>query len=213
MDWMGIILLVLLVILVGGFATSISSSRKSKGLEDQLRNQPDFEPADVYVNSNSAAIVIDPAGIAIDPERQKIALAGSAGVRLYRPNSIVGCEVIQDDVQIAFANRGSQVAGVVAGGLLLGGVGALIGGLSGSKRSVSNVRTVTLRILTDDFDQPVHDIVLMDWPDKKGVKTNSHSYRNAIETAHRWHARVMALMKSAEADGPDNRPRDHFDAR
>ena len=133
------------------------NSRRADALEAMMRDQPNFNPADVYVSATNGA------GIAIDRERKEVMLADRQGIRRFGIKSIVGCEVLQDDVQLAYTNRGSQIAGVAAGGVLLGGVGAVIGGLSGSRRSVNNVFKVVLRITTDDFDKPHHDIVLVDW--------------------------------------------------
>ena len=100
-------------------------------------------------------------------------------------------------MQLAYANRGSQLAGVAVGGILLGGVGAVIGGLSGSKRSVNKVRKMILRFVTDDFTKPNHDIVLLDWiHDKEGVSRDNLVYRQALEVAELWHSRVRAMMKA-----------------
>ena len=87
-------------------------------------------------------------------------------------------------VQLAYANRGSQLAGIAVGGALLGGIGAVVGGLSGSSRSVNNVTKVVLRFVTDDFDKPKHDIVLLDWSfAKKGMTRDNGIYKEALETA------------------------------
>ena len=114
-------------------------------------------------------------------------------------SSIVSCEILEDDIQLAHVNRGSQIASIAVGGILLGGIGAVIGGLSGSKRSINNVNKVVLRFMTDDFDRPKHDVVLLDWSfSKKGLKRDNMLYRQALEMAELWHGRVMAMMKAVE---------------
>ena len=201
MELLGTILLLLalgiVVATVWAIASGLGQARNAKSLEEQYRNLSEFSPADVYVSAFNLA------GIAIDPARQEIALGDASGIRLLAPESIVSCEIVQDDVQIAYANRGSQAVGVVAGGLLLGGVGAVIGGLSGSTRSANNVHKVVLRLLIDDFDKPKHDIVLVDWShEKKGLEKRNVIYRTALESAEIWHARVMAMMKAVDAAAP-----------
>ncbi len=185
-----VFIVVLLLILVGGIAANQYFARKAGSIKQRIRDLVDFEPDDVYVSDKNLC------GVAIDLKRREILLADAEEFRRFTVPSIVSCEILEDDVQLAYANRGSQLAGVAVGGVLLGGVGAVIGGLSGSKRSVSNVRKLILRFVTDDFEKPNHDIVLMDSYEKKGLKRDSATYRQALEVAELWHSRVRAMMKA-----------------
>ena len=89
---------------------------------------------------------------------------------------------------------------MAVGGALLGGVGAVIGGLSGSQRTMQRVESVVLRFKTDDFDNPVHDILLAQGAPEEGMGKSDALYRHAIEVAHRWHARTLAMMKATSPD-------------
>ena len=89
---------------------------------------------------------------------------------------------------------------MAAGGALLGGVGAVIGGLSGSQRTMQRVQSVVLRFKMDDFDHPVHDILLAKAAWGKGMEKSEFSDRSAIEDAHRWQARTLAMMKATSPD-------------
>ena len=192
MEWLvGILVLCAASIAIGAWI-AIRNAGKARKLEEELRSLPDFNAADVYVSSWNVAAV------AIDRERRELALADANDLLILPISSIVSCEILEDGVQLAYANRASQPAGVAVGGALLGGVGAVVGGLSGSSRSANNVAKVVLRFVTDDFDKPKHDIVLLDWSSKKGMRRGNPVYMMAIETAELWHARVMAMMK---ADG------------
>ena len=198
MDWIAGFLLLFGVFLVAGIVwaiwSAVSGARKASQIEDEIRNLPDFDAADVYVS------VFNQAGVAIDRNRRQILLASRDGLRTYSAESIISCEVLEDGVQLAYANRGSQLLGVAAGGALLGGVGAVIGGLSGSQRTMQRVESVVLRFKTDDFDNPVHDILLAQGTPEKGMGKSDALYRHAIEDAHRWHARTLAMMKAASPD-------------
>jgi hypothetical protein len=48
---------------------------------------------------------------------------------------VIGAEVIKDGTLITKTNRGSQVSGAIVGAALLGPVGLLLGGVTGTKRS------------------------------------------------------------------------------
>ena len=175
---------------VAWVALRIFFVRKAGSIKRRIRELDDFGADDVYVSDQNLG------GIAIDLKRREILLTDAEEFRRFTVPSIVSCEILEDDVQLAYANRGSQLAGVAVGGILLGGVGAVIGGLSGSKRTVNKVRKMILRFVTDDFKKPNHDIVLLDWiHDKEGVPRDSQVYRQALEAAELWHSRVRAMMK------------------
>ena len=165
-------------------------------MEEEIGNLADFDAADVYVSS------FNQAGVAMDRNRREILLASKDGLRSYPVESIISCEVLEDGVQLAYANRGSQLLGVAVGGALLGGVGAVIGGLSGSQRTMQRVESVVLRFKTGDFDNPVHDILLAQGAPEEGMGKSDALYRHAIEVAHRWHARTLAMIKGASSDIP-----------
>lgn len=77
-----------------------------------------------------------------------------------------------------------------------GGVGAVIGGLSGGRRTVRHVRRVALRLVIDDFDRPVRDLVLLDSGDhRRGFEPGDAACVEALQIAERWHGRIAALMK------------------
>ncbi len=78
---------------------------------------------------------------------------------IYTYQDIIGVEMIQNDGAIAQSTeRGSQIGGTVVGGLLLGGVGAIIGGLSGKKESNVEAKKLALRIVVNDIQDPFHMI-------------------------------------------------------
>ena len=192
MDTLTVILLLAALLFGGAIVIGIilgaRDHRIAKNIDSRIRGEPDFAPADVYVSDTSLT------GIAIDRGRSEIILADKERLRRFGIGSIVGCEILQDEVQIARFNRGSQALGVAVGGTLLGGVGATIGGLSGSRR---NIQKIVLRVTTDDFDQPHHDIVMLDWSfRKKGLQRDNFIYKNALDTAERWHGRLAAMMQA-----------------
>ena len=160
-----------------------------------MRRLTDFDPSDVLVSRENLA------GVAIDLSRRKLLLADEQKLRQFSVGQIISCEILEDEVQLAFVNRGSQLIRGAVGGIAFGGVGAAVGALSASRRSVDNVKKVVLRFVTDDFDQPNHDVVLLDWSfRKKGLKRGNPIYRMALDQAELWHGRVKALLKSEGTD-------------
>ena len=80
-------------------------------------------------------------------------------------------------------NGGSVGSGglgrAVAGGILLGGVGAIVGGLSGGRSSVVN--NLQIKITTKDIDRPAVYIKLISG--SASFKTNSFTYKQLFKKA------------------------------
>lgn len=188
-----IALVVGVVLLVAWAFLRLRIDESVTSIEDQIRELPDFDAADIYISKFSLT------GIAIDRGRRELLLVDDGSLRRSPLSSIVGCEILEDGIQVAYADTGSQFAWMAAGGIAAGALGALVGGLFAPTPSANNVKKVVLRIVTDHFDKPNHDIVLLDrsWG-KKGVKRDDVIYKEALEAAELWHHRVVTMMLAAD---------------
>ena len=195
MEWIVGLVVAFVAIVALGVVGANRQERRAKDIEDRIRELKDFAATDIFVSTENFA------GIAIDVRRRRLLLADeTAGLRQFEASQVISCEILQDEVQLAFVNRGSQLARAAVGGILLGGAGAAIGALTASKRGVDNVRKVILRLVTDDFNRPIHDMVLLDWSiRKKGIKRTNFLYRQSLEVAELWHGRVIAMLKAEES--------------
>jgi hypothetical protein len=117
-------------------------------------------------------------------------------MRVITYRDILSSELFVDGETVTKTARGSQVGGALIGGLALGGVGALIGGLSGKKRSSEKIKRIDLRITINDTKNPLHDINFMDIE----VNQDSYLYKSAMEEARHWHGLVTVLIKTAESE-------------
>ena len=80
------------------------------------------------------------------------------------------------DNETNFSISVASAAGRAAiGGLLAGGVGAIIGGATSSKKGSSIVKYMQLTISTSDLNNPYTRIVVL--KDKNGVKRDSSEFR------------------------------------
>jgi len=184
------VFVIAVVVVLTIIAWATGPKRRAARLARELRRLDDFEAADVYASRYSEN------AIAIDRGRRQIALADAGGVQRLDVGSVVACSVMQDDQPLTLTNRGSQLVGAAVGAALFGGVGAVIGGLSGARRTVRYVRRIALRLVIDDFDRPVRDLVLLDsGVNRRGFEPGDAACAAALEVAERWHGRIAALMK------------------
>jgi len=115
--------------------------------------------------------------------------------KVYKYKDILKSEILTDGVSVTSTNRGSQVGGALLGGLLAGGVGALIGGLSGSQTSQEKIMKIELIVIVTDTTNPVHKISFLDsFPHAK----DSQAYKDAYAKAHHCHQLIAVLIRQAD---------------
>ena len=163
-------------------------------MESNVKLLPDFSPTQQVMGCDGTS------GLAIDEPRRKLCLIAHSGVavtrRIISYKDIVSVELFEDGTSITKTVRSSQIGGAILGGLLLGGVGAIIGGLSGRTETSGKVKHIDLRLIVNDTNAPLHDVAFMNTEGNKGGFT----YTQAIHLARHWHGIVEVLIKRADAE-------------
>ncbi|MGG7077594.1 DUF4428 domain-containing protein [Clostridium sardiniense] len=98
---------------------------------------------------------------------------GSIGPRIFKFSDLVSYEVLEDGDTITSGGLGRAVAG----GVLFGGVGAIVGGVTGKKRTKKLVKSLSVRVVVDTIERPYEIISLI----TKETKTNSSTYTKAMQ--------------------------------
>lgn len=94
---------------------------------------------------------------------------------LYNFEDLVAFELLEDGMSIAKGGLGSALAG----GLLLGGVGAVVGGITGARRSQKICNSMILKVTVQDLSHPAINVPLI----IGAMKTNSILYRQVSNLA------------------------------
>ncbi|MDD2724342.1 MAG: SHOCT domain-containing protein [Methylovulum sp.] len=167
---------------------------KYKEFEDTFQKASDFNPTFLYVGLDRKT------GIAIDEPRTKVCIVKRNGNllvhRVISYEDILSSELYKDGEIILKTVRSSQISGAVVGGLLLGGVGTVIGGLSGNKIQKNNTQTIILRVVVNDPTDPLLDVYFLNYE----IDNNSEYYKLLLEDARQWQARMDILIKRAERE-------------
>ena len=108
---------------------------------------------------------------------------------------IVGAEIIKDDQSITQTNRTSQLAGAAIGAVAFGGVGAILGGLSGSSRSRQNVKSISIRIELEHNEVLGFTCTFFRAISGKGESPGSPEVVKQAEEANRWYSLVQRAMR------------------
>jgi hypothetical protein len=186
--------LFILIVIVGVIFVFVKRSQQAKTMQNELAK---------HGVSVTKSIISDDRKVllAIDEENKCLAtvkLNGSTPIfKRYDFKDVISSEIVEDGEQIIKTSRGSQLGGAIVGGVLLGGVGAIIGGLSGKKKANDKVKEIKLLITVNDMQSPVYEVYfLKTTPTKKG----SLIYKQAINSANEWHGLISVIVKRSDVE-------------
>ncbi len=191
----------LLAIIAAGIAIGLNlrqankdGVKANKKFNDFIENIPDFKKTQLTFNSKTKC------GLAIDEQSNKICLFNTnkepPETLVVSYKDIISAEIIEDGDSITKTSRSSQLGSALVGGILLGGVGAIVGGLSGSTRTSQNVSNITLRIIINNTKKPAHDVSLLN----NTITKKSSMYSEVMNNARHWHSLIVILIRKADED-------------
>lgn len=91
-------------------------------------------------------------------------------------DEILEYELLEDGNSITKGGLGRAIAGGVA----FGGVGAIVGGVTGQKKTKKEIETFKIKVTTKDIDNPIIYINLLS---NGKIKTSSFAYKDAYNAA------------------------------
>lgn len=179
------------IILIGVVALFAASGIKAKKLRDaeDATFAGEHRGWDIYKSAYDRGVV------ALDHQNKRIAI-GTVGRNVERAwSDISAVQVEKNGQSLTQTNRGSQVMGAAVGAVLLGPLGLLMGGLTGSKRQRERVNELSLRVLIDDRALPVHRITFFRMKGS-GVDAQSRALRTPASQMEHFHALLANAIRS-----------------
>lgn len=187
------IVITLVVVIICIIIQIITSNKRRDDIDGILQDIPNFSTTHLYIGPDEKT------GIAIDEENRKVCFIQNYYGVVINPfdyKDIISSEVIEDGDTITKSSRTSQIGGALVGGLALGGVGAIIGGLSGSKKTSGVAKNISLKVIVNDTSSAMHEVIFLNTEAKK----DSLSYKIATEKVNEWHAKIHALIKQSNTN-------------
>lgn len=180
------------IIIVGGLIWLVKKGMEQAALNQAAQDAFKAEHAgwDIYVAPYDQAVT------AIHHDARAIVLGTTRAHKKYAWPSIASVEVIRDGSSITSTNRGSQLMGAAVGEVLLGPLGLLIGGVSGSKRTVQRVSQIGLKIIVDDRVTPIYNIDFLRVPGS-GAEPRNKLVKAAAQRAEHVHALLVNAIRNA----------------
>lgn len=89
-----------------------------------------------------------------------------------------------------------RLAGAAVGAMLLGPLGLLVGGLSGSKKKVETVRELSLKLYLADLQRPVVKLVF--FKSSSNHKPTDFAMTEAAKRLDNWYGRLRTIIAANE---------------
>lgn len=171
------------------FALLISNENKAiekkySKIESNIQKVKGFVESDTYKALDHI--------IQIDEHHEQLLIADINQAYVYNFSDIIESEIIQDEVSISRTSRSNQVGTTLAGMVLAGGVGAVVGGLSSQKVISTNIKKLSLKIVVNDFKNPSFTIVFLnsDTP----LNSDSQLLNDKLTNLTHWHSIIDIIL-------------------
>lgn len=180
------------VIVVGLVWWLIAQGRQQKALQRGRREAFLRQHAgwDVYIAP------FDQSVIGLNHDQRAVVLGTIDRHKAYPWSSLTSVEIIRNGTSITSTNRGSQIMGAAIGDLLLGPVGLILGGATGSKRTVQRISQIGIKIIVDDRSKPIHTADFLRLPGA-GADPKNRLVQSAVQRAEHVHALLFNAMRTA----------------
>ncbi|PRR94575.1 immunity protein [Bacillus atrophaeus] len=113
-------------------------------------------------------------------------------------SELIESEIVLDNQVVSKVSK----SGVAIGGIMAGGIGAIIGGLSASSKQTDMVKSITLKLTAENLMNPVHYIHFL--PSREdagynidGYKKDSNIIQTALQNAEYWQGVMDVIIKKS----------------
>ncbi len=180
-------IIIVLVIIVMMYIPEKKREKNKNSLLSQLK-QDKFKADKTY----NISLMDDSKQVLFDLDNNKIAILDVLANTLdyIEINKIIDCEIIQDNATIMKGGIGRAIVG----GVLAGGVGAIVG--AGTRGSSDVIKNLAVRIITNDISKPLVMITLIDGE----VKRDSHVYKKHMASAQEIYSAIISIINSSKTD-------------
>ena len=207
MGW--IIIIFVVVIFVAAIMTANKKQKETenrgKTISQTISQMPDFNPTTKIIGPQNRFV------FAIDYTARKILYMPGTVKYFYSFEDVISVELIEDNNIVSKKSTGRTIGGALVGGFVAGGVGAVVGGLSGSSKQHNLHLSVKAKLLLRNNASPSVEILCFDCrtmtTEGKPVKDGSmedYIYKQGLNCAQKIVDNVSVIidMVDREAKSP-----------
>ncbi|GGJ80501.1 hypothetical protein GGR02_003480 [Anoxybacillus voinovskiensis] len=180
---------------------TLENNYKNKMAIEKIKSASELTPTKSYISKNNKS------GIEINENDKLIRifyLDQNEGIKskTYSFSDIIESEIKIDNQSVKKTSRSSQLVGAAVGSVIAGGVGAVIGGLSGDKIKNEYIKNIDLCVKVNDFDTPLFKINFLSnvnevgIENKQGFKKSHKDVQIALRDVEYWHSVLNLIIKN-----------------
>lgn len=182
---MWLVIIVIIIFMVGIFYCADMDNKRLIENNEKINKKLEDEDFKISKNIYSKNYILR-----VSTDSQKIAICYVlAGLITYvKFNDIIECEIIEDSNTIMKGGVGRAIAG----GIIAGGVGAVVG--ANTRKSKNVIYSLQVRIITKNINNSLININLINSP--SGTEKSSLEYQDAQRFANEVYATIIAIIDS-----------------
>lgn len=142
----------------------------------------------------------------IDAARKKVCFYESqeGKVKYWVLNylDVLGTTILKDNETLHKTANGSVIGRAIVGGVILGGVGAIIGGLTASSNTNVKIKKIVLEVVLNCPDHPVHRIYFLN--NLEGISENSITIKDAVKKLEFGQTLIELMMMNEDIPNVKN---------
>lgn len=193
---------IITIILIAQARSAEKRANNQKTLEESLSEIPEFEPFKTFINPIQGMISID------EKSNRVVVKKMYEPSKIYYYKDILSCSVIEDDETVHQKSTLRTVGGAVAGGILAGGAGLVVGGLSGKNAQKKLTKNLDLKIVFKDTQNPSFIINFFDSMEvaakAKGVRLDDPTYgknlKKALVEIKQWKDTIDVIIDRVDSE-------------
>ena len=173
-------------------ATPIKAITSEQAKQAFLKYQEAAQAFEVFTPTKKIANIME-----IDENKRQIIFhtgyfGGRGNAKVYNYEDIMTFELLEDGSSVTKGGLGRAVAG----GLLFGGVGAIVGGITGGKKSKGICNSLKLKITVNDISNPAVYVNLIN----TATKTKSLTYKILYKSAQDALSTLQIICDTIESE-------------
>ncbi|AOM82211.1 hypothetical protein BBEV_0840 [Salisediminibacterium beveridgei] len=137
-------------------------------------------------------------GIALSDDKNSVGIINKLAVKKINYKKILKVDIVEDGTTVTSVSRVGQIGSALVGGMLAGGAGAVIGGLSSEKTQNNKVRILELQILVNDELSPIKKVKFFE--SDNYVYKDDQNYKFMYEKAEKWKGILEVMINKADKE-------------
>lgn len=186
-------ILFVMIMVVNANATNKAKETQEK-ISSLINSAPEFNTTRTLAISGEMVLLINDTG-------KQICILLPQFKKVIGFDQVYDVEYVVNEETIASKSTLRTIGGAVVGGVLAGGVGAIVGGLSGKTKTESKISKIAVKVLIRDIDIPALNISYFDCktlPDRKPVAPDSIYCQNEILMAQNFVNTISVIIEEGK---------------